>query len=147
MPPNTSAPLFDYDEVCSDNSFLARVNITLEPPSPEPRENPLESGAQAPGSSPAELNSSPGPPMNTSVEAPVPKHTSDNPASSEGNHRTIGKWFRKVTMKRSHDRAPRKTRAEVPPQSGTPAQARATPPNERPPTMAPGKRQAVSVPT
>ena len=147
MPPSTSAPLFNYDEVCSNESFLARVNNTLEPPSPESRENPLESGAPAPDSSPAELHSSPGPPVNSSDEAPDAKPTSDNPTSSEGNRRTIGKWFRKVTIKRSHDRAPRKTRAEVPPQSGAPAQARATPPNEKPSTMVPGKRQAVSVPT
>ena len=148
MPPSTSAPLFNYDEVCSNESVLARVNNTLEPPSPESRENPLESGAQAPGSSPAELHSSPRPPVNRSVEMPDPKPISDDPASpSERNRRTIGKWFRKVTRKRSHDRAPRKTRAEASPQSGTPAQVRTTSPNEKPSTMAPGKRQAVSVPT
>ena len=128
-------------------SFLPRVNNTLEPPSPESLENPLESGAPPPGSSPANPHSSPVPPMIPSVEMHDPKPTSDNPASSEENGRTIGRWFRKVMTKRSPDRTPRQTPSEASPQSGIPSQTKATPPKEKPSTMAPGKRQQVSMPS
>ena len=128
-------------------SFLPRVNNASEPPSPESRENPLESGPPAPGSSPAGQHSSLGQPMTTSVEMPDPKPASDNPASSEWNRGTTGKWFRTVMTKRSHNRTPRQTPSEAPPQSDIPLQTKATPSNEKPPTMAPGKRQAVSVPS
>ena len=80
------------------------------------------------------------------VEMPNPKPTSDNSASSEGNRRTIGEWFRIVMPKRSDNRTPRQTRSETPPQSGIPSQTKATPRNEQPSTMAPGKRVRVSVP-
>ena len=128
-------------------SLLPRVNNAFEPPSPESRENPLESGVPAPGSSPAELHSSSGPPMNPSVEVPDGEPTSDKPASSEGNRGTIGKWFRTVMTKWSHNRTSRQTPAEAPPQSGIPSETKAPTPKEKPSTMAPGKRQAVSVPT
>ena len=52
-----------------------------------------------------------------------------------------------MTTKRSHNRTSRQTPSEVPPQSGIPSQTKATPPKEKPSTMAPGKRQAVSVPS
>ena len=146
MPPSTSAPLFNYDKVCSDKIFLARANDTLEPPSPESRENPLESGVQAPGSSPAKPHSSPGPPMNSSVGVPDLNAAPDNPTSSKGNRRAIGKWFRTVMMKLNHNRTPRQMPCETPAQSGIPSQTKATPLNEKPSTMAPGKRQAVRVP-
>ena len=128
-------------------SLLPRVNNTLEPPSPESRENSLEPAVPPPGSSSTEPHSSPGPLVIPSVEVPDPKPTSDNPASSEGYRRTIGKWFRTMTTKRSHNRvpAPRKMASEVPTQSGIPSQTKAIPPKEKPSTMAPGKRQAVSV--
>jgi hypothetical protein len=125
-------------------SLLPRVYNTLEPPSPESRENSLESGAPPPGSSPAKLHSSPGPPMNPSVEIPDPKLTSVNPALSKGNHRAVGGWFRKVTRTRSHNRTPRQTASDASPQSGIPSQT--TLPNEKPSTMAPGRRQKVSGP-
>ena len=128
-------------------SLLPRVNNTLQPPSPESRENPLESGAPAPDSSPAKPHSSPGPPMIPSVEMPDLKPTSDNPAPSARNRRTIGDWFRKATTKRSHNRFSRQTPSEAPPQSGAPSQTKAIPTKEKPSTMAPGKRQAVSVPS
>jgi hypothetical protein len=121
-------------------SFLPHVNNTLEPPSPASRENSLESGAPPPGSFTAEPHSSPGPP----VEMPDPKPTSDDPASSEGNRRT--KWFRKVMMKRSHNRTPRQTPSDASPQPGIPSQTKITPQNEKPSTMSAGKRLAVSVP-
>ena len=121
-------------------SFLPRVDNTLEPPSPESHENPLGSGAPAPGSSLAKPHSSPGLPMIPSVKVPNPKPVSGNPASSEGNRRTIGEWFRTVMTKRSHNRS-------APPQSGISSQTKATPPNEKPPTMAPGRRQKVSAPS
>ena len=85
--------------------------------------------------------------MIPSVEMHDPKPTSDNPASSEENGRTIGKWFRKVMTKRSPNRTPRQTPSEASPQSGIPSQTKATPPTEKPSTMAPGKRQQVSVPS
>ena len=116
----------------------------MEPPSPESRENPLESSVPALGSSPAKPHSSPGPQMITSVEMPDPKSTSHNPASSEGNRRTIGKWF-KIVTKPSHNPMLHQTRSVPPPQSCVPPQMKATPPNEKPSTMAPGKRQKVSV--
>jgi len=83
--------------------------------------------------------------MIQSVEMSDPKPTSDNPASSERNRRTIGEWFRTVMTKRSHNRIPPQTRAEAPSHSGIPSQTKATPPNEKPSTMAPGKRQARTV--
>ena len=128
-------------------SLLPRVNNTLEPPSPESRENPLESGPPAPDSSTANALSSSGPPMIPSVEMqmPDPKRTSDNPASSEGTRRTVGEWFRRVTTKRSHNQTSRQTPSEAPPQPRIPSQTKATPSKETPSTMAPGKRQAVSV--
>jgi hypothetical protein len=125
-------------------SLLPRVDNTLEPPSPESRENPLESGAPPPDLSPAELHSSAGPPMIPSVEIPDPKPTSVNPASSEGNRRSVGGWFRKVMTTRSHNRTPRQTPSDASPPSGFPSQM--TLPNEKPSTMAPGRRQKVSVP-
>ena len=128
-------------------SLLPRVNSTLEPPSPESRENPPESGPPPPDSSSTKPRSSSGPPMIPSVEMPDPKPTSDNPASSARNRRTIGEWFRKATTKRSHNRTPRQTRSKVPHQSGIPSQTKVIPPKEKPSTMAPGKRQAVSVPS
>ena len=73
--------------------------------------------------------------MIPSVEMPDPKLTSDTP---KGNRRTIGKWFKIVTTKRSHSRTPCQT---------PPLQTKATLPKEGPSTMAPGKRQAVSVPS
>ena len=124
----------------------ARANNALEPPSPESRENPLESGATTPDSSPAEPYSSPGPPLIHPVEMVDPKLTSDNLTSSE-NRRTIGKWFRTVMTRGSHNRTPRQTPSEAPPQTGIPLQTRAIPPKEKPSTMAPGKRQKVSVPS
>jgi hypothetical protein len=127
-------------------SFLPRVNNTLEPPSPESRENPVEFGAPAPDSSPAKPDSSPGPLMILGVDLPDPKPTSDNPASPEGNRRTIGEWFRTVVTKRSRRRTPRQTPSDVSPQSDIPLQTEVTLPNEKPSTMAPGKRQEVSVP-
>ena len=129
-----------------NRSFLYHVDNTLEPPSPESPENPLESGAPAPDPSPAKLLFSPGPPIIPSVEMPDPKPTSDDSASSEGNGRTIGEWFRTVMTGRSHNWTPRQTRSEAPPQSGFPSQMEATPPKEGPSTMSPGKRQAVSIP-
>ena len=126
-------------------SLLLRVNNTLQPPSPESCENPLETGPPAQGPSTTESHSSPGPPMIPPVEVPDPK--SDNPASSAWNQRRIGEWFRKVATKRSHNRTPRRTPSEAPPQSGVPTQTKATPTKEKPSTMAPGKRQAVSVPS
>ena len=127
-------------------SSLPRVNNTLKPPSPESRENPLESGAPPPDSSPAKPHSSLGPPMISSVEMPDPKATSNKPASSKGNHRPVGKWFKTVMTKRSHNRTPRQMPSEVVPQSGIPSQTEAITPNEKRSTMAPGRRQAVSVP-
>jgi hypothetical protein len=126
------------------SSLLSRVNNTLEPPSPELRENSLESGGPAPGSFPDKPHSSPGPPAILSVEIPDQKPTSDNRASSEGHRRSVGEWFRKVMTKRGHNRAPRQTPSEAPPQSGIPSQT--TLPNEKTSTMAPGRRQKVSVP-
>ena len=127
-------------------SFLSCFNNTLEPPSPESRENHLESGAPPPDSSPAKPHSSSGPPMISSVEMPEPKATSDKLASSKGNRRTVGKWFKTVMTKHSHNRAPRQMPSEVGPQSGIPSQTEAIIPNEKRSTMAPGRRQAVSVP-
>jgi WD40 repeat protein len=129
LPPSTSAPLFDYDE----------------PPSPESHEHPVESGSPALDSSPAKPHSSPGPPMIPGVDLPDPKPTSENPASPEGNHRTIGDWFRTVMTKRSHNRTSRQTPSDASPQSGIPSQAEASPPNERPSTMSPAKRQRRTV--
>jgi hypothetical protein len=125
------------------SSFLPRVNNTLEPPSPESHEHPVESGSPALDSSPAKPHSSPGPPMIPGVDLPDPKPTSENPASPEGNHRTIGDWFRTVMTKRSHNRTSRQTPSDASPQSGIPSQAEASPPNERPSTMSPAKRQRV----
>ena len=127
-------------------SLVPRVNNTLKPPSPESRENPLESGAPAPGTSPAKPHSSPGPPIIPCVEMPDRKPTPDNPASSEWNRRSVLGWFRKVMTKRSHHQTAHQTPSEVPSQSGIASQTKATPPNEKPSTMSPGKRQAVSVP-
>ena len=124
-------------------SLLPRVNNTSKPPSPEMREIPLESGTPPPDSSPAEPHSSPGPPMISSVEMPNVKPASGNPASSKWNRRTIGKWFRTVMTKRRHNGAPPDTH----PPSGIPLQTTATPLPEKPSTMAPGKRQKVSVPS
>jgi hypothetical protein len=124
LPPSTSAPLFNYDE----------------PPSPESQENPVESGAPPPDSSPAKLHSSAGPQIIPSVD---PKPTSVNPASSKGNRRTVGGWFRKVMTTRSHNRTPRQTPSDASPQSGIPSQT--TLPNEKPSTMAPGRRQKRTV--
>jgi hypothetical protein len=76
----------------------------------------------------------------------MPDSTSDNPASPEWNRRTVGEWFRTVMTKRSHNRRPRQTPSDAPPQSGVPSQAKTTPSNEKPSMMAPGKRQQVSVP-
>jgi hypothetical protein len=124
--------------------FLPRVYNTLEFSSLESLENPLESGAPPPDSSPAKPDSSLGPPKIQSVEIPDQKPTSDNPVSSEGNHRTMGGWLRKV-MKLSQNRPSRQTPSEAPPQSGILSQTKVTPPKEKPSTMAPGKRQPVSV--
>jgi hypothetical protein len=129
LTPSTSPPLFNYDE----------------PPSPELRENPLESGAPALGSSPGKLHSSPGPPTIPLVDMHDPKTTSENPASPEGNRRTIGDWFRTVMTKRSHKRTPRRTPSNASPQSGVPSQTEAKPPNEKPSTMSPGRRQKRTV--
>ena len=131
------------------SSLLPRVNNMLEPPSPESRENPLESGAPLPSSSPTKPHSSSGPPMIPPVEVPDPKSNSGNPASSERNRRTIGGWFRSMTTKHGRNRgpAPRQVPSEAPPQSRIPSGTKATPPKEKPSTMAPGKRQAVSVPS
>ena len=139
MPPSTSAP-FNYDEVCSDRVFfnLVSSNNTLEPPSPESPKSPVKSGAPALDSFPAKQHTFPGPPMIPVVETPDSKPTSDNPASSEANRQTIGEWFRIVMPKRSHNRTH--------PQSGVPSQTKATPRNEQPSTMAPGKRVRVSAP-
>jgi hypothetical protein len=125
-------------------SLLPRIDNTLEPPSPESRENPLESGAPPPDLSPSKLHSSAGPQMIPSVEIPDPKLTSVNPTSSEGNRRSVRGWFRKVMTTRSHNRTPRQTPSDASPQSGIPSQT--TLPNEKPSTMAPGRRQKVSVP-
>ena len=129
-------------------SLISRVNNTLEPPSPESCANSssLVQHPPAPGSSPAKLHFSPGPPMIPSVEMPDPKPTSDNPASTGDSHRTIGEWMRTVMTKRSRGRTPRQMRPEAPPLSGIPSQTKATSPGERPSTMSPGKRQPVSVP-
>ena len=127
-------------------SFLPLVNNTLEPPSPESLENPLESGVPPPDSSPAKPCSSPGPPVIPPVNIPDPKPTSENLASPGGNRRTIGDWFRTVMTKRSHNRTPRQAPSDASPQSGIPSQTKATPPNEKRSTVAPGRRQAVSVP-
>jgi hypothetical protein len=121
-------------------SVLPHVNNTLEPPSPASRKKSLQSGAPPPGSS------SPGPPIIPSVEMPDPKPTSDDPASSEGNRRIIREWFRKVMTKRSHNRTPRRTPSDASPQPGIPSKTKAAPQNEKPSTMSPGKRSAVSVP-
>ena len=118
----------------------------MEPPSPESREIPLESGTSPPGSSPLEPHSSLGPPTIPSVEVPSPKPTSDSPTSSEGNHGAIGKWFRTAMTKRSHKRTTRQMPSEVPPQSRAPPGTKATPQREKPSIMAPGKRQAVRMP-
>ena len=126
-------------------SLLPRVNGTLEPPSPESRENPLDSGAPPPDSFPAKPHSSPGPSMIPSVKMPNLKPASDNPASSARNRRRIGEWFRKVATKRSHNRTPRQTPSEAPPHSGILSQTKATPAKEKPSTMSAGKRQQVSV--
>ena len=130
----------------SIRSFLSCFNNTLEPPSPESCESPLESGAPAPDLSPIKLHSSPEPPMIPSIEVPDTKLTFDKPASSEGNRRTIGEWFRKVMTKRSHKQTPRQTPSDSSPQSGIQSQTKATLPNEKPSTMSPGRRQAVSGP-
>ena len=145
MPSSTSAPLFNYDEVCSVRVFLPRVNNTLEPPSPELREKPLESGAPPPDSSP-EQQCTAAPPIMPPIDMPDPRSTSENPTSPEGNRRTIGDWFRTVVTKRSHNRPSRQPPSEAPPQSGIPSQLTTTPPNEKPSTMSPGKRIKVSVP-
>jgi hypothetical protein len=125
-------------------SLLSRVNNTLEPPSPELRENPLESGGPALGSSRDKPHSSPGPPAIPSVDIPDQKPTSDNPASSQGHRRTVGEWFSKVMTKRSRNQAPRQTPSEAPPESFIPSHTEATSPNEKPSTMSPGRRQKVS---
>ena len=131
------------------SSLLPRVNNMLEPPSPGSRGGPLESGAPLPSSSPTQPHSSSGPPMIPPVEVPDPKSNSDNPASSERSRQAIGSWFRSMTTKRSRNRAPtpRQVSSEVPPPSGILSRTKATPPKEKPSTMAPGKRQAVSVPS
>jgi hypothetical protein len=118
----------------------------LEPPSPESHENSLQPDAVALGSSPGELHSPPGPQIIPSVEMPDPSPISDNPASSEGNRRSIGEWFRTVMTKRSN-RTPRQPRSEAPPQPSIPSRTKETPSNEKPSTMSPGRRQAVSVPS
>ena len=82
--------------------------------------------------------------MIPAVEMLDTKPTSDNLASSDGNRRTIGEWFRTVMPKRSDNRTPRQTPSETLPQSGIPLQTEATPRNEQPSTMAPGRRQKVS---
>ena len=122
-------------------SILPRVNNTLEPPSPELHENSLESGASPPGSSPTNPHSSPlvRPPAIPPVGMPDPEPTSVNPASCEGNRRTIGEWFRKEMTK---NRTPRQMPSEAPPQSGIPE---ATPPNKKFPTMSLGQWIRVSV--
>ena len=122
-------------------SFLPRVDNTLEPPSPELHENSLESGASPPGSSPTNPHSSPlvRPPAIPPVGMPDPEPTSVNPASCEGNRRTIGEWFRKEMTK---NRTPRQMPSEAPPQSGIPE---ATPPNKKFPTMSLGQWIRVSV--
>jgi hypothetical protein len=122
---------------------IPRFNNTLEPPSPVSHENSLESGAPAPSSSSANPHSSPGPPMILPVD--MPDSTSDNPASPEWNRRTVGEWSRTVMTKRSHNRTPRQTPSDAPPQSGVPSQAKTTPSNEKPSMMAPGKRQQRTV--
>jgi hypothetical protein len=126
--------------------FLSRADNTLEPPSPEFRENPLQSAAPAPDSSPAKPHSSPGPLIIPPVEMPDPTPTSDDPASSEGNHRTVGVWFRTVMTNHSHNRTPRQTPFDASRQSVIPSQTKATLPNEKPSTMSPGRRQKVSAP-
>ena len=80
------------------------------------------------------------------VDMPDPK-TSDHPASPEGNYRTIGEWFRTVITKRSHNRTTHQMPSDAPPQSGIPSQTITTPQNEKPSTMAPGKRKEVSIPS
>ena len=125
-------------------SFVLHVNNTLEPPSPASRENSLESDVPPPDSFTAEPHSSPEPPMIPSVEMPGPKPTFDDRASYEGNRRT--KWFGKVITKRSRNRTPRQTPSDACSQSGIPSQTQATPQDEKPSTMSPGKRLAVSVP-
>ena len=80
--------------------------------------------------------------MIPSAEMTDPKPTSENRTSSEENRRTIGKWFRTLT---THNRTPRQTPSEAPLQTGIPSQTKATPPTEKPSTMAPGKRQQVSL--
>ena len=85
--------------------------------------------------------------MVPSVEVPGPKSNSDDPALSERNRRTIGGWFRSMTAKRSRNRAPAPRQVPSEPQSGISSQTKATPPKEKPSTMASGKRQKVSVPS
>ena len=141
-PPHYSTTM-RYVEI---RSFLPRVNNTFEPPSPELHEHALESDGPAPGSPPGKPHSSPGPPITPSVEMPDPNPISDNPVSSEGNRRTIGEWFRTVMTKRSN-RVPRQPCSEAHPQPGIPAQTKASPSNEKPSIMSPGRRQAVSMPS
>ncbi|KAI9567676.1 hypothetical protein HD554DRAFT_930399 [Boletus coccyginus] len=81
------------------------------------------------------------PPMIPSAEMSDPKPTSDNPASSEKKHRTIGEWFGTVITKRNHDWTPRQTPSEAPPQSAIPSRTKATPSNEKHSTIAPAKRK------
>ena len=80
--------------------------------------------------------------MIPSAEMTDPKPTSENRTSSEENGRPIGKWFRTLM---THNRTSRQTPSEAPPQTGIPSQTKATTPTEKPSTMAPGKRQQVSV--
>ena len=85
--------------------------------------------------------------MITSVEVPDAEPTSDKPASSEGNRGTTRKWFRTMMTKHGHDRAPCQMPSVVPSQAGIPSQTKAVPQKEKVSTMAPGKQQAVSVPS
>ena len=135
MPQKTSAPLFNYDEVCTIGSSLPRVDSMLEPPSPlaESRENPLETGALQPDSSEAKPHVPSGPPMASPVEIPESKSNPDKAATSEGKQRTIGGWF-KTMLKRTGHSPP----SGESPQTGTP------PSNEKPSTITHAQRVKVS---
>ncbi|KAI9567682.1 hypothetical protein HD554DRAFT_930922 [Boletus coccyginus] len=87
------------------------------------------------------LNSVSMPPIVSSVEVPDPKPTSDNPASSKRKRRTIGEWFGTVITKRNHNRTPRQTPSDAPPQSAIASQTKAAPSNEKHSTLAPAKRK------
>ena len=130
------ASLFNYGEVCSDKVFFYLV-LTMR--WSLPRQNRVKILSNLVHHRRAHS------PLILSVEMPDAKSTSDNPTSSEGNRRTIGKWFRTVMTKRSHNPTPCQMPSDAPPQSGIPSQTKATPQNKQPSMASPSKRQKGSV--